>query len=167
MVASSVVLVVGARLPTSRPRSSFGRSSVVGVPRCGVLPMIMAREGGAGRCWSVDGGLLSSTSSSCCIAARRMRRRRQDRVERGDRLAGKLGDGQLAQQWAHVKANHAFVAGSSGHLHVHYVDVAIHEMVDRGTGAGVALFVDLPINRVRTFLDSASALGPAATVSVR
>jgi len=110
LVASSVVLVVGARLPTSRPRSSFGRSSVVGVPRCGVLPMIMAREGGAGRCWSVDGGLLSSTSSSCCIAARRMRRRRQDRVERGDRLAGEPGDGQLAQQWAHVKANHSFVA---------------------------------------------------------
>ena len=129
--------------------------------------MIMAREVAPVGAGSVDGGLLSSIPSSCCIAARRMRGRRQGRVERGDRLAGELGDGQLAQQWAHVKANHSFVAGASGHLHVHYVDVAIHELVDRGTGAGLRCSSICPINRVRTFLVSASALGPAGTVSVR
>ncbi len=65
-------------------------------------------------------------------------------VEGVDCLAREPGDWQFAQQWADVEADHSFVTGSGGHPHVHHVEVAVHELVDGGACAGVALLVDLP-----------------------
>ena len=68
----------------------------------------------------------------------------EHRMEGIDRLPGQLRHGQATQQRADVEANCCFVAGACGDLHVQYVEVAVHELIDRGAGARVALLVDLP-----------------------
>jgi hypothetical protein len=60
-----------------------------------------------------------------------------------------------------------FVADACGDLDVQYVEVAVHELIDRGAGARVALLVDLPDEARAYLFASANARGPAGIVSMR
>jgi hypothetical protein len=66
------------------------------------------------------------------------------RMEGIDRLAGELRHSEATEQRADVEAEFCFVAGACSDLDVQYVEVAVHELIDRGAGARVALLVDLP-----------------------
>jgi len=62
-----------------------------------------------------------------------------------DRLTGQRRDRQAAEQWAYVQADRCVVSDAGGDLDIQDLEVAIHELVDGGACARVALLVTCPM----------------------